>query len=246
MFGSDGFFTVFRMTNRLEDGPVRGLAESSRMSAPVSLLSVRSRLLTFWPAKFAGTALGMVVFFVAYFWVLRHPLRPVLVMPLTVVDRMIAFCPVALPLYLSLWVYVSLAPGLIIDRRELVSYGWVAVALAAAGLGCFLIFPTAIPPPEIDWAQHPSFAFLKAVDASGNACPSLHVAFAVFSAVWFARLLRAMGAGAGWRALNWLWCVGILYSTVAVRQHVSLDVLAGAALGLVAAGAHLAWLRGKS
>jgi membrane-associated phospholipid phosphatase len=37
------------------------------------------------------------------------------------------------------------------------------------------------------------------------------------------------------RALNWIWCLGILYSTVATRQHVFLDVLAGAALGAVIA-----------
>ncbi len=76
-------------------------------------------------------------------------------------------------------------------------------------------------------------------DASGNACPSLHVAFAVFTAVWFGHLLRQMKAGGLARSLNWLWCAGILYSTIATRQHVALDVLAGAVLGaVIAAGVH--------
>jgi membrane-associated phospholipid phosphatase len=164
-------------------------------------------------------------------------------MPLTAADRLIAFRPEGLLLYLSLWFYVSLAPALLIDRRELVSYGLAAVALSVIGLGIFLFWPTAVPPPEIDWIQHPNFEFLKSVDATGNACPSLHVAFAVFTAVWFSRLLRQMGAGRIARALNWLWCAGILYSTVAIRQHVALDVLAGAALGAAVAAAHLRWLR---
>jgi membrane-associated phospholipid phosphatase len=55
--------------------------------------------------------------------------------------------------------------------------------------------------------------------------------------------LTKMGAGRGLRALNWLWCAGILYSTVATRQHVALDVLAGAALGAAVAVVHLRWLR---
>jgi membrane-associated phospholipid phosphatase len=91
----------------------------------------------------------------------------------------------------------------------------------------------------MDWSQHPAFAFLKTIDASGNACPSLHVAFAVFTAIWFRHLLREMGAGRFVRALNWLWCLGILYSTMAIRQHVALDVLAGAALGAIVAALHL-------
>jgi membrane-associated phospholipid phosphatase len=201
------------------------------------------RLLTWWPAKMIGTTFGMAAFFVVYFWLLRHPLHVPAPVPLTVVDRLVGFCPAALPLYLSLWIYVSLAPALLVDRRELVSYGLAAIGLSVIGLGIFFLWPTAVPPPDVDWSQHPSFAWLKSVDAVGNACPSLHVAFAVFTAVWLDRLGRQMGEGCLVRALNWLWCLGILYSTIATRQHVSLDVLAGAALGTAVAVVHLRLLR---
>jgi membrane-associated phospholipid phosphatase len=207
------------------------------------LQEVGDRVRTWWLAKMIGTAGGMIAFFTVYFWLLRHPVFPVTLMPLTAVDRFVDFRPEALPLYLSLWFYVSLAPALLIDRRELVSYGVAAVALSAIGLGIFLFWPTAVPRPEVDWSRHAAFDFLQAVDASGNACPSLHVAFAVFTAIWFGRLGRQMGVGRSVRALNWLWCAGILYSTVAVRQHVALDVLAGAGLGAIVAAAHLRWLR---
>jgi len=102
-----------------------------------------------------------------------------------------------------------------IDRRELISYGPAAIGLSVLGLGMFLFWPTTLPRCGVDWAQHPSFALLKSVDASGNACPSLHAAFPVFTAVWFGRLLRQMGAERLVRAFNWLWCLGILHSTVA-------------------------------
>ena len=210
------------------------------------LREVTTRVLTWWPAKTLGTALGMTVFFVAYFWVLNHPHFPISLMPLTGVDRLIDFRPESLPLYLSLWFYVSLAPALLVDRRELVSYGLAAVGLSGIGLGIFFFWPTAVPRPDINWSEYPSFDLLKSADAAGNACPSLHVAFAVFTAVWFERLLRQINASRFVRRLNWLWCLGILYSTLATRQHVSLDVVAGAILGLSVALLHLWWLRAQS
>lgn len=199
------------------------------------------RVLVWWPVKMVGTILGMVAFFAAYFWLLRHPQAPTTIMPLTAVDHWIGIQPGAVALYFSLWFYVSLVPALIIDRRELIACGLGWLAVSAIGLGIFLFWPTAVPPTDIDWSRHPSLAFLKSADAAGNACPSLHVAFAVFSACWFLRLLRELGAGRVARVLNGLWCLGILYSTMATRQHVFLDVVAGAALGAGVGMASLGW-----
>jgi membrane-associated phospholipid phosphatase len=197
------------------------------------------RLRTLWLAKMLATTLGITAFFVAYFWVLRHPLSDVTIMPLTAVDRLVGFWPQALPLYASLWLYVSLAPALLKNRRELMSYGLATLALSVAGFAVFLVWPTAVPTFQIDWSQHRSIVFLKGADGAANACPSLHVAFAVFTAVWFERLLREMHVSRALRALSWLWCLGILYSTLATLQHVALDVLAGAVLGAVVAVLHL-------
>jgi membrane-associated phospholipid phosphatase len=101
-----------------------------------------------------------------------------------------------------------------------------------------------VPVPDIAWPEHSSISYLKAVDASGNAFPSLHVAFAVFTAVWLHRLLGELGAGGLVRALSWLWCLGIVYSTIATRQHVALDAISGAAMGAAGALLHLRILGG--
>lgn len=196
-----------------------------------------------WFLKMTATTLGISGFFVAYFWVLHHPPSPPTVMPLTALDHLIVYQPAALPVYLSLWVYVSLAPALLKDARELASYGLATTALSVVGLGTFLAWPTAVPAFDIDWTQHPSIQFLKTVDVASNACPSLHVAFAVFTSVWLERVLREMGTGVPLRVFNVLWCAGILYSTLATRQHVVLDVLAGVLLGGAAVALHLAALR---
>lgn len=129
------------------------------------------------------------------------------------------------------------------DARELLSYGLATTGLSIVGLGIFILWPTTVPPFGIDWTQHPSIEFLKTVDVASNACPSMHVAFAVFTAVWLERILRELHTGLPLRLFNGLWCLAILYSTLATRQHVWWDLLAGAVLGGVAAALHLATLR---
>lgn len=193
---------------------------------------LRARVSTWWRVKMVSNMLGMAAFFVAYFWVLHHPRFPITVMPLTPFDQWVPFEPAAMALYVSLWLYVSLPLALLKNPRELVSFGVATLALSATGLAIFLAYPTAVPGFDIDWSRYPSVAFLKAVDVGDNACPSLHVAFAVFTGVWLERLLREMNVGWPVRVLNAAWCAGILYSTLATRQHVALDVLAGASLGL--------------
>lgn len=210
----------------------------ARSNSPRWLLTAGRRILVWWPLKMTGTVAGMVVFFVAYFWLLEHPMRAVTLMPFTALDRVIGVHAWALPLYLSLWVYVSLAPALIVDRLELIFLGWGWVALSVLGLGIFLAWPTAVPVGEVDWSRYPALELLKARDAAGNACPSLHVAFAVFSAASLDRSLRQLGAGVRARGFNALWCLGILYSTIATRQHVVVDVAAGTALGAVVAAGY--------
>jgi membrane-associated phospholipid phosphatase len=185
--------------------------------------------------KAIGTTAFISTFFVAYFYVLRHPAYAPTVMPVLWLDRAIGFEPLALPLYLSLWLYVSLLPAFIATRAELYRYGASMALMCALGLSIFYFWPTGAPTPDIDWSQYPDMDFLKNIDASGNACPSLHVATAFFTAIWFRHLLRRFG-GPWWiLVFNWAWCAGIVYSTIAIRQHVAVDAAAGLVLGGVAA-----------
>ncbi|HQS81754.1 MAG TPA: phosphatase PAP2 family protein [Thiobacillus sp.] len=185
--------------------------------------------------KNIGIPLFIGLFFGAYFYVLKVPAYPTTVMPITWLDQMISFQPWAMPLYVSLWVYVSLPPALLATRRELYRYGMAMGGTCLLGLIVFYFWPTAVPAAEIDWARHPGVEFLKNVDAAGNAFPSLHVATALFSGIWLGQLLRRFGAPRWSRLVNWLWCIGIIYSTLATRQHVAVDVWGGLMLGGVAA-----------
>lgn len=184
----------------------------------------------FW-LKALGTPLFMSAFFIAYFTVLDNPASIPVVVPLTAVDHWIGFQPAALVPYASLWVYVMLPSALMIRYRELVGHTLGAAVLSITGLALFMLWPTSTPPADIDWTAHPQMLFLKSIDASGNACPSLHVAFALFAMCWLSRLLRRLGAGALAHAANVSWAALIIYSTLATRQHVALDALAGGLLG---------------
>ncbi|MFZ3127267.1 MAG: phosphatase PAP2 family protein [Rhodoferax sp.] len=190
----------------------------------------------FW-FKFLGTTGFTLTFFSAYIYLLKNPAAHVTIMPVTLLDRLVAFEPLALPIYLSLWVYVSLPPMLMRTRREIMEYGLWIGTLCLVALLIFYFWPSAVPPAHIDWAVYPGMAFLKNADAAGNACPSLHVATAVFSAVWLHALLPSAGLGRVSRAVSACWCIAIVYSTLATKQHVALDVFAGTALGLL-----VAWL----
>lgn len=193
------------------------------------------------PLKIVGTTIWVWVFFIGYFYLLRHPARPPLVMPLTWVDAWVPFEPLALVPYLSLWLYVGIAPGLLRGFMPLLVYGVWAGALCACGLMIFYLWPTQIPPLPLDRADAPGFALLAGIDAAGNACPSMHVAISVFTAVWIEHLLRRVGAPASLRLANLAWVLAIAWSTLATRQHVAWDVAGGTALGLVFAAASLRW-----
>ena len=193
--------------------------------------SLRLRFWRYLPLKFLGISAFMWLFFLGYFHTLRNPVHPVFEMPMTALDGLISFQPHAMLAYVSLWLYVGLAPGLLLTLKELIAYGlWVA-ALCVTGLAIFYFWPTSVPPRGMDVNGYPGFTLLQGVDAAGNACPSLHVATAVFTAVWVERLLRIIGVPGSLRLLNVVWVLAIAYSTVAIQQHVVLDAVAGAAIG---------------
>ncbi|MDP1784629.1 MAG: phosphatase PAP2 family protein [Sulfuricurvum sp.] len=189
------------------------------------------RLWGHWCLKAIATILFMVIFFSVYLYLLKNSYFSMTQMPLTVVDNRIGFQPYFLYFYLSLWVYVSLVPALMKTKKELIHYGIYIGMVCSVGIGIYILFPTSIPKSGINWSLYPEFSSLKAIDTSGNAFPSLHVATAFFSLFWFDRLLKEMHAHRSLLWLNGIWCFGIVYSTMAIKQHVFLDVVGGLILG---------------
>ena len=188
-----------------------------------------------------GTSALISLFFVGYFYVQRNPAFDVTVMPLTRLDQIIPFQPHALWVYLSLWIYVGAGPGLQKTRREILIYALWTGALCVCGLGIFYLVPTQVPLPVVDRSDSSVFSMLQRVDAAGNACPSMHVAVAVFTAIRLDAVLREVRSPAMLRLINIVFSGLICYSTLAVKQHVVLDLIAGAGLGVIFAVLSLRW-----
>ncbi|MDR1968226.1 MAG: phosphatase PAP2 family protein [Burkholderiaceae bacterium] len=200
------------------------------------------RICTLWPLKAIGNTVFVTVFFHLYFYIQRHPWFAATPIPVTAIDRWIGFQPAALWLYLSLWVYTGLPVALQPDLKRLARFGLHIGLMCALALAVFALWPTSTSMAPDRSQAGGAFAVLRGLDASGNACPSLHVAAAVFCGLWLHTLLRRIGTPAWLRALNWLWCLAIVYSTLATKQHQWIDVVAGAALG--AAGGWLSLRNG--
>ncbi|HEV2703355.1 MAG TPA: phosphatase PAP2 family protein [Steroidobacteraceae bacterium] len=190
---------------------------------------------TLWTSFLTG------LFFVAYFAVQRHPSHAPVLMPVTALDALIPFAPVALLAYLTLWVYVGVGPGLQRSVREFAAYGAWLCGLCVSGLVIFYFWPTRVPPTAALANGFPGFSTLHRLDESGNACPSMHVAVAIFTVVRVDEVLRAMRLPLPLRVANAIWFALIVYSTLATKQHVVLDVIAGAVLGLIFAAMSLRW-----
>ena len=87
--------------------------------------------------------------------------------------------------------------------------------------------------PRIVPGQFFIYDLVVGADKSGNACPSLHAAFGIFTAGCAWEVFQ------GWRnsrwliGASWVWTAAILASTLLIKQHVILDLLAGGLLGFV-------------
>ena len=184
------------------------------------------------------------LFFIGYFYVQRHSAHAPIMMPLTALDQMIPFQPQALLAYVSLWIYIGAGPGLQRTFAELVVYGLWMCALCIVGLGIFYFWPTQVPSLTLDATDFPGLAVLHHVDKTSNACPSMHVAVATFTAVRVEEVLRSTRSPLPLRLLNAAWFFVIAYSTLAIKQHVALDVAAGALLGSIFVLPSLHWRPG--
>ena len=132
--------------------------------------------------------------------------------------------------------YTALPVALQPDFHRLTRYGWHIGLMCVLALAVFVFWPTSVSGAVGPRDAGGSFEMLYRIDTNGNACPSLHVAAAVFSVLWLRAILRQIRAPAWLGGLNWLWCLAIAYSTMAVKQHLLIDVLAGAALGCIVIG----------
>lgn len=164
---------------------------------------------------------------VPYYGLQYFAIRPVTNVPRIFIDYWIGFQPLAVYPYLSLFVFLFLVGWLLPDRASYLSWLKGLVWIAAASHLVFFLWPNGL----VRGVQASSVLHKMILDADQprNAFPSLHASMTVFSTVmliWFR---------VRWRWPLVCWSAIILWSTLAIRQHVALDIIGGGVLGLAIA-----------
>jgi membrane-associated phospholipid phosphatase len=147
-------------------------------------------------------------------------------------DRLIGYHPGAAGLYLSFFVMQALA-FYAVPASHRAALTRAFLFCAAAAFCVFVFWPTALVQPAVS-ASVSGLGLVRFFDTPANCLPSLHAALSVLSAAALSvRASRLRAAAAA------LWAIGICWSAIATRQHLSIDISAGAALGGFAAWAFL-------
>ena len=206
------------------------------MNTPGETLLDRVR--TLLPQKLLAYALLSVVFAAPYYANQHVSLRPAAPMPETALDRLVPFQPGAAWLYVSWYLFLPVAPLLLATREQIRRCAAGVIVMGVVGNIIFLFAPTSVARPPVPTDAGWVYRAVVLFDRPVNACPSLHAALAVFMTMWLARLcyseprlpVRRPGL---WVAAMGAWAAAILYATIATRQHVALDLLAGGVLGVL-------------
>lgn len=181
--------------------------------------------------------LGWVVYFILYF--LTENLIPAeRCYPVHCwLDDVIPFCELFLIPYVFWYLLIVISLGYFLlynvdSFKRLQTYIIITQLVAMA---IYIIFPSRqdLRPTEFPRENFLTqiMALIYAFDTSTGVCPSLHVAYSLgIASVW----LKEGGVSKAWKAFIVIAVILICLSTMFVKQHSALDVLAALPLGLLA------------
>ena len=173
----------------------------------------------------------VVIWILAPYSILQHvEIFPVLWMPQLTLDSAIAVNFHSMWFYYSYYLLLGLV-GLTVEKdlfiRYLYTIGWVT----AVSHAFFLFMPNGVSRDEINLDSAPVlYQILVYVDQPRNAFPSLHASLSVVAAI---AAQYSVHFSKWSKPLMWLWVLGIFWSTISLRQHVSLDLLAGGIIAVL-------------
>jgi len=180
-----------------------------------------------------GLGFGLCLMFAVLYLLPQHyPVFLATVMPLLWFDRKIPFMPDSVYLYESLYLIMPVAPWLMTTKAELRRYSKGIIWMTFIGFCFFFFTPTFVLRPTDVQDANGLYRLLIQLDNPLNAFPSLHVAFALFHGACCHVIFSTSPKSRLLQGFFWLWAVGIMVSTLLTKQHVFVDALGGAVLGL--------------
>jgi len=167
----------------------------------------------------------VVIWILAPYAILQHvEIGPVLWMPQLAIDRAIPVCFPSIWIYYSFYLLLGLV-GLTVEKKLFIQYLYTVGWVTAVSHAVFLFVPNGVLRSDIDFQTAPAiYQLLASIDLPRNAMPSLHASLSVVAgiAVQFSKVFPRWS-----KPLVWLWILVIFWSTIALRQHVSLDLIVG-------------------
>jgi len=184
-----------------------------------------------WRLKAALSALLTVAFWLVYYWAERRPVAHVLIVPASALDRALPLVPVAAWIYLSQFATAPLILCLAASRRAVLAVAAGVALMASFSFLAYFLLPTTIDRAVAATSTDAAYGLVVGWDQPRNACPSLHAGFAIFLSACAWALSRGFRHRAAGVAAFWLWALAVLLSTLLIRQHVAIDLAAGAVVG---------------
>lgn len=153
------------------------------------------------------------------------------------IDDVIPFCEFFLIPYVFWYVLIVISLGYfaLYDVESFKSLQTYIIITQIIAMACYILFPTRQDLRPTTFARDNlltrAVGLLYRVDTNTGVCPSLHVAYSLgIASVW----LKQKTASRSWKAFVVLAVVLICLSTMFIKQHSALDVLAALPVGLIA------------
>lgn len=200
------------------------------MTASVAWVQARTRPLL--REKLAITGGLNALFAVFWFLIPRVLVHDATVLPLTSLEQRLPFMESFVYAYLSIALFMPIAPYLTVSRELLWRHAAGFATLSLVAFACFVLYPVAVPVPATP-ARTLLFQFLLA-DTRLNSLPSLHAGYTVYSLLYWRHVLPDIPHAAARRTVALVvtgWGCVILLSVLLTKQHYLVDVVAGVALG---------------
>lgn len=173
----------------------------------------------------------VVIWILAPYAILQHvEIFPVLWIPELAIDRAIPVYFQSIWIYYSFYVFLSIA-WVTVEKKLFIQYLYTVGWVTAVSHAFFLFMPNGVMRTDIDFQNAPAmYKFLADADLPRNAMPSLHASLSIVAAI----ALQISQVFPKWsKPLVWLWVLAIFWSAIALRQHVSLDLIAGSVIAVV-------------
>lgn len=179
----------------------------------------------------------VIIWILAPYAILQHvEIREVFWMSPMAIDQAIAVNFSSIWFYLSFYLLLAIV-GLTVEKRLFIRYlytiGWGVLVAHMI----FLFFPNGVSRNEIDIESAPKvYQLLVSLDQPRHAFPSLHAMLSVIAGL-AVQSSQMKCVSTAQRVLlkiaTWLWVVAIFWSTIALRQHVLLDLISATIIAIV-------------